>query len=107
MQLPLPDLLLQSIYSCLAGYAGLNDAERLSQDPTFRLIGSEKIWEPGGALFPWFETEALGQAENLYGMSRINRGADFESGGHGFIPAGRTGYGRRRIAGSCMTQCRF
>jgi hypothetical protein len=22
----------------------VNDAERLSQDPTFRLIGSEKIW---------------------------------------------------------------
>jgi len=43
-QLPLPDLLRQSIYSRLAGYEDLNDAERLSQDPTFRLIGSEKIW---------------------------------------------------------------
>ena len=36
-QLPLPDLLRQSIYSRLAGYEDLNDAERLSQDPTFRL----------------------------------------------------------------------
>lgn len=42
-QLPLPDLLRQSIYSRLAGYEDVNDAERLSQDPTFRLVGSEKI----------------------------------------------------------------
>src|ERR1035441_1378950 len=39
-QLPLPDMLRQSIHSRLAGYEELNDAERLSQDPTFRLIGS-------------------------------------------------------------------
>jgi Transposase DDE domain group 1 len=49
-QLPLCDLLRQSVYSRLAGYEDLNDAERLSQDPTFRLIGSEKIWERGAAL---------------------------------------------------------
>jgi hypothetical protein len=42
-----PDLLRQSIYSRLAGYEDPNDAGRLSQDPTFRLIGSEKIWERG------------------------------------------------------------
>ena len=75
-QLPLPDLLRQSIYSRLAGYEDLNDAERLSQDPTFRLIGSEKIWERGAALPPrlhWFETEVLSQAENLDGLRRINR----------------------------------
>jgi len=35
-QLPLPDLLRQSTYSRLAGYEDVNDAERLSQDPTFR-----------------------------------------------------------------------
>src|SRR6266849_10684009 len=34
--LPLPDLLRQSTYSRLAGYEDVNDAERLSQDPTFR-----------------------------------------------------------------------
>jgi len=39
-QLPLPDLLRQSIYSRLAGYEDVNDAERLSQDPTFRLIAN-------------------------------------------------------------------
>ena len=37
-QLPLPDLLRQSIYSRLAGYEDLNDAQRLAQDPTFRLM---------------------------------------------------------------------
>jgi len=75
-QLPLPDLLRQSIYSRLAGYEDVNDAERLSQDPTFRLIGSEKIWERGAALpsrLHWFETEVLSQEENLEGLSRINR----------------------------------
>jgi hypothetical protein len=46
-QLPLSDLLRQSVYSRLAGYEDLNDAGRLSQDPTFRLIGSEKIRERG------------------------------------------------------------
>jgi hypothetical protein len=49
-QFPLADLFRQSIYGRLAGYEDVNDAERLSQDPTFRLIGSEKIWERGAAL---------------------------------------------------------
>lgn len=46
-QFPLADLLRQSVYSRLAGYEDVNDAERLAQDPTFRLIGSEKVWERG------------------------------------------------------------
>ena len=49
-QLPLTDLVRQSVYSRLAGYEDVNDAERLSQDPVFRLIGSRKIWERGAAL---------------------------------------------------------
>jgi hypothetical protein len=36
-QLLLPNLLRQSIYSRLAGYEDLNNAELLSQDRTFRL----------------------------------------------------------------------
>jgi hypothetical protein len=36
-KLPLEDLLRQSVYSRLAGYEDVNDAERLSQDPTSRL----------------------------------------------------------------------
>ena len=47
---PFADLLRQSIYSRLAGYEDLNDAARVSADPTFRLIGSKKNWDRGGAL---------------------------------------------------------
>ena len=50
MQFRLPDLLRQSIYSRLAGYEDLNDAARLSTDPTFRLIGSPTRWDRSAAL---------------------------------------------------------
>ncbi len=75
-RLPLADLLRQSVYSRLAGYEDMNEAERLSQDPTFRLIGSEKIWERGAALtsrLQTFETEMLAEEENFTGLARINR----------------------------------
>jgi len=76
IQLPLADLLRQSIYSRLAGYEDVNDAARLSQDPTFRLIGSRKIWERGAALtsrLQSFETEVLTREENLAGLAALNR----------------------------------
>ena len=76
IQLPLADLLRQSIYSRLAGYEDVNDAARLSQDPAFRLIGSQKIWERGAALtsrLQSFETEVLTQEENLAGLAALNR----------------------------------
>ena len=38
---PLADLIRRSVYRRLAGYEEMNDAERLSHDPAFRLIGSE------------------------------------------------------------------
>jgi hypothetical protein len=75
-QLPLTDLVRQSVYSRLAGYEDVNDAERLSQDPAFRLIGSEKVLERGAALtsrLQSFETELLTQRENLAGLARISR----------------------------------
>jgi hypothetical protein len=75
-QLPMADLLRQSVYSRLAGYEDMNDAERLSQDPTFRLIGSEKIWERGAALtsrLQTFETEMLAEEGNFAGLARLNR----------------------------------
>ena len=75
-QLALADLLRQSIYSRLAGYEDVNDAERLSQDPTFRLIGSEKIWERGAALtsrLQSFEAEMLAEEGNFAGLARPNR----------------------------------
>jgi Transposase DDE domain group 1 len=76
IQLPLAELLRQSIYSRLAGYEDVNDAGRLSQDPTFRLIGSHKICERGAALtsrLQSFETEVLTQEENLAGLAALNR----------------------------------
>src|SRR5918992_2680619 len=74
--IPLADWLRQSVYSRLAGYEDVNDAERVSADPTFRLIGSENIWERGAALtsrLHAFETEVLAEAENLAGLAAINR----------------------------------
>src|SRR5712692_825656 len=76
VQLPLSDLLRQSIYSRLAGYEDVNEAARLSQDPTFRLIGSRKVWERGAALtsrLQSFETEVLTQEANLAGLATLNR----------------------------------
>ena len=75
-QLSLADLLRQSVYSRLAGYEDLNDAVRVSADPTFRLIGSSKIWDRGTALtstLHWFETELLTREENLVGLMAVNR----------------------------------
>ena len=75
-QLPLADLLRQSVYSRIAGYEDVNDAQRLSQDPTFRLIGSEKTWDRGAALtsrLQTSETEMLAEEENFGGLARINR----------------------------------
>jgi hypothetical protein len=76
IQLPLADLLRQSIYSRLAGYEDVNDAARLAQDPTFRLIGSKKILERGAALtsrLQSFETGVLTQEDNLAGLAALNR----------------------------------
>ena len=73
---PFADLLRQSVYSRLAGYEDLNDAVRVSADPTFRLIGSQKNWDRGGALtsrLQSFETEMLASEENLLGLMAVNR----------------------------------
>ena len=73
---PLVDLLRQSVYSRLAGYEDLNDAVRVSADPTFRLIGTKKNWDRGAALtstLHGFETEMLATEENLIGLMAVNR----------------------------------
>jgi hypothetical protein len=60
----------------LAGYEDVNDAERLAQDPTFRLMGSDRIRERGGALtsrLQSFETELATREENLSSLAAINR----------------------------------
>jgi hypothetical protein len=54
----------------------LNDAERLFQDPTFLLIGSEKIWDRSVALTSWmqsFETAILAEVANFTGLASLSR----------------------------------
>jgi hypothetical protein len=73
---PLADLVRQSVYSRLAGYEDLNDAVRVSGDPTFRLLGSKKNWDRGAALtsrLQSFETSILAGDENLIGLMVVNR----------------------------------
>ena len=99
IQLPLADLLRQSIYSRLAGYEDVNDAARLSQDPTFRLIGSRKIRERGAALtsrLQSFETGVLTQEDNLAGLAALNRELIAQGRSYRFAAADRAGYGQHR-----------
>ena len=61
-QFPLADLFRQSVYSRLAGYEDTNDAERLAEDPAFRMLASRERRETSIALtstLHWFETEVL------------------------------------------------
>jgi hypothetical protein len=76
MQFCFADLLRQSVYSRLAGDEDLNDAGRLFQYPTFRLIGSEEIWDRGAALtsrLQSFETEMLAEDANFAGLASLSR----------------------------------
>jgi len=101
-QLPLADLFRQSVYSRIAGYEDLNDAERLAQDPTFRLIGSEKTWDRGAALtsrLQTFETEMLAEEENFASLARINRETHRQGRGHRCATADSAGYGLDRDPG--------
>ena len=69
-------LLRQSVYSRLAGYEDTNDAERLAQDPTMRIV----VGRRGGPERPAastntmsrFETEVLTQDGNVEGLGRLN-----------------------------------
>jgi hypothetical protein len=74
-QFPLPDLFRQSIYSRLAGYEDTNDAERLAEDPAFRMLASRERRETSVALtstLHWFETEVLTEEDNYQGLARLN-----------------------------------
>ena len=79
VQLPLSDLLRQSVYSRLAGYEDVNDAERLSQDPTFRLIGSKKILERGAALTSRVCGELLILGKSVIRHTQVFDGQRFSS----------------------------
>jgi hypothetical protein len=74
-QFPLPDLFRQSIYSRLAGYEDTNNAERLAEDRTFRMLASRERRETSVALtstLHWFETEVLAEERNYQGLARLN-----------------------------------
>jgi hypothetical protein len=59
----------------LAGYEDTNDAERLAEDPAFRMLASRERRETSVALtstLHWFETEVLAEERNYQGLARLN-----------------------------------
>ncbi|MCZ6760018.1 MAG: transposase, partial [Gemmatimonadetes bacterium] len=68
-------LIRQSVYSRLAGYEDVNDAERMAQDPVMRMICGLKDFDynaAGSTTMARFETEILTQDENLEELESIN-----------------------------------
>ncbi len=70
-------LLRQSIYSRLAGYEDVNDAERLAVDPAMRhVVGGRAAQEDKGAASASgvgrFETEMLSQRHNLTALINLS-----------------------------------
>ena len=75
VQHKLVGLLRQSVYSRLAGYEDTNDAERLAQDPTMRIIVGRRDTDRSAAstnTMSRFETEVLTQDGNVEGLDRLN-----------------------------------
>ena len=107
VQRRLVGLLRQSVYSRLAGYEDTNDAERLAQDPTMRII----VGRRGGPDRPAastntmsrFETEVLTQDGNVEGLDRLNA----DVGGRSYVPhaapAGDLGHGQFGESGTWRT----
>src|SRR5262249_61210276 len=59
----------------LAGYEDANDAERLAEDPTFRMLASRERRESSVALtstLHWFETDVLAEERNYQGLTQLN-----------------------------------
>ena len=72
--------LLRTFYGspCTVAWLGMRieRCRATSRDPTFRLIGSEKIWDRGAALpsrLQTFETDLLAEDGNFAGLARVNR----------------------------------
>ena len=103
----LVSLLRQSVYSRLAGYEDTNDAERLAQDPTMRVVvgrrgGPERLAASTNTMSR-FETEVLTKDGNVEGLGRVNAkwvdpGDDTHS-----APAGDLGHGQFGESGTWRT----
>ena len=66
---------IHPVYSRLAGYEDTNDAERLADDPTMRVVvGDRGIDRPAASASAMsrFETEVLTQDSNVEGLGRVN-----------------------------------
>jgi hypothetical protein len=74
IQHDITNLLRQSVYSRLAGYEDVNDAQRLSVDPVMRAVTGKKKRKNAASVntVGRFETEILPQKKNLDGLSEIN-----------------------------------
>ena len=67
-------LLRQSIYSRLAGYEDVNDAERLSVDPVMRhVVGGRAVERQAASTsqVARFETDVLTHPDNLAGLMNV------------------------------------
>jgi len=74
IQHDITNLLRQSVYSRLAGYEDVNDAQRLSVDPVMRAVTGKKKNAASTNTIGRFETEILTLKENLIGLSEISGG---------------------------------
>jgi len=74
IQHDITNLLRQSVYSRLAGYEDVNDAQRLSVDPVMRAVVGKKKRKNAASVntIGRFETKILALKENIDSLSEIN-----------------------------------
>jgi len=95
-QFPWANLFRQSVYSQPAGYEDFNDAEQRSQDPTFRLTGSEKIsraWRGADLAVAVLRDREAGRRRELRPLSADQPATDRQGRSHRFTPASGAGRG--------------